>query len=82
MAVKPAKPSTARAALAVAAAAAAAVVGAGRGVAAAAATVAIHRLVYSCGSLYGTNTHQYAHLLGPKSYAEVAQPCAGGGMEE
>ena len=77
MAVKPAELSTARAAPAVAAAAAA-VVGAGRGVAAAAAVVAIHRSEYSCGSLYGANTHQHTHLLGLKSHAEAAQPCTGG----
>jgi hypothetical protein len=79
MAVKPAEPSTARAAAAVAAAA---VVGAGRVVAAVAAAAAIHSSVYFCGSLYGANAHQHAHLLGPKSYAEAAQPCAGGGTEE
>ena len=56
MAVKPAKPSTARAAPVVAAAAAAAEA-AGEGLAAAAAAAAIHRLVYSCGSLYSTNTY-------------------------
>jgi hypothetical protein len=70
MAVKPAEPSTARAAPAVAAAAAEA---AGRGLAAAAAAAAaIHRSVYSCGPLHGTNAYQHAHLLGPKSHAEAA----------
>ena len=54
MAVKPAKPSTARAAPAVAAAA---VEAAGRGLAAAAAAAAIYRSVYSCSPLYGTNTY-------------------------
>ena len=54
MAVKPAEPSTARAAPAVAAAAAEA---AGRGLAAAAAATAIHRSVYSCGPLYSANTY-------------------------
>ena len=69
MAVKLAKPSTARAAPVVAAAAAEAV---GRGLAAAAAAAAIYRLVYSCGPLYGANTYQHAYLLGPKSYVEAA----------
>ena len=86
MAVKPAKPSTARATPAVATAAAAEAAGrgkaAGRGLAAAAAAAAIHRSVYSCGPLYGTNAHQHAHLLGLKSHAEAAQPCAGGGTEK
>ena len=54
MAVKPAKPSTARAALVVAAAA---VEVAGRGLAAAAAAAAIYRSVYSYGPLYSTNTY-------------------------
>jgi hypothetical protein len=76
MAVKPAEPSTARAAPAVAAAAAAEA--AGRGEAAEAAEAAIYRSVYSCGPLYSTNAHQHAYLLGPKSHAEAAQPCAGG----
>jgi hypothetical protein len=54
MAVKLAKPSTARAALVVVVAAAEAV---GRGLAIAAAAVAIYRLVYSYGPLYSTNTY-------------------------
>ena len=52
--MKPAEPSTARAALAVAAAAAEA---AGRGLAAAVAAAAIYRSVYSRGSFYGANTY-------------------------
>ena len=70
MAVKLAKPSTAR--VAPVAAAAEAVEGrevAGRGLAAVAAAAAIYRSVYSYGPLYSTNTYQHAHLLGPKSHA-------------
>ena len=54
MAVKPAKPSTARAVLVVAAAAAEVV---GRGLAVAVAAAAIYRLVYSYSPLYSANTY-------------------------
>ena len=82
--VKLAKPSTARAVAAVAAVeiAAAAVIGVGRVIAAVAVAAAIYRLVYSCGSFYSANAHQYAYLLKLKSYAKAAQPSVGGGMEE
>ena len=52
--MKLAKPSTARAAPVVAAVA---VEAAGRGLAIVVAAVAIYRLVYSYGPLYGTNTY-------------------------
>jgi hypothetical protein len=54
MAIKLAELSTARAALVVAAAVVEAV---GRGLAVAVAAVAIYRLVYFYGPLYGTNTY-------------------------
>jgi hypothetical protein len=78
MAVKLAKLNTARAAVAVIVA----VVKAGRVIVVVAAAAAIYRLVYSCGSLYNTNTYQYAYLLKLKSHIEAAQPSAGGGIEE
>jgi hypothetical protein len=54
MAVKLAKPSTARAALVVAVVAVEVV---GRGLAIVVAVAAIYRLVYSYGPLYSTNTY-------------------------
>ena len=70
MAVKPAKPSTVRAAPAVAAAAAGA---AGRGLAVAAAAAAIYKSEYSCGSFYSLNAYQHTYLLGPKSRTQNAR---------
>ena len=54
MAIKPAKPSTARAVPVVVVAA---VEAAGRGLAAVVAAAAIYRSVYSYGPLYNTNTY-------------------------